>query len=159
MNIVALPLQLKILSSKNRFGKFWNFHPWWPQFWAEPKMAEMIFRELSNVAFCFYLWRPGAEIMGGRSNAPPPPSSRRWKKQRPSRARVNGLGMRDTSEVFGEKLEMNHRNRMMFEWNSPACHSLLSRETRTVGRSVSYPFGDSWANRWTVQQIAIAGEW
>ena len=48
---------------------------------------EMIFRELSNVAFRFSLRRPGAEIMGGRSNAPPP--SRRWKIQRPSRARVN----------------------------------------------------------------------
>ena len=48
---------------------------------------EMIFRELSNAAFRFSLRRPGAEIMGGgRSNAPPP--SRRWKIQRPSRARV-----------------------------------------------------------------------
>ena len=47
----------------------------------------MIFRELSNAAFRFSLRRPGAEIMGGRSNAPPPPS-RRWKIQRPSRARV-----------------------------------------------------------------------
>ena len=47
---------------------------------------EMIFRGLSNAAFCFSLRRPGAEIMGGRSNAPPP--SRWWKIQRPSRARV-----------------------------------------------------------------------
>ena len=31
----------------------------------------MIFRELSNAAFRFSLRRPGAEIMGGRSNAPP----------------------------------------------------------------------------------------
>ena len=47
----------------------------------------MIFRELTNAAFLFSLRRPGAEIMGGgRSNAPPP--SRRWKIQRPSRARV-----------------------------------------------------------------------
>ena len=78
--------------SKNRFGKFWNFGPWWPQFWPEPKndrnYFEMIFRELSNAVFRFSLRRPGAEIMGGgRSNAPPP--SRRWKIQRPSRARVN----------------------------------------------------------------------
>ena len=52
----------------------------------------MIFRELSNGAFRFSLRRPGAEIMGGggRSNAPPPPT-RRWKIQRPSRARVNAL--------------------------------------------------------------------
>ena len=34
----------------------------------------MIFRELSNAAFRFSLRRPGAEIMGGRSNAPPPPA-------------------------------------------------------------------------------------
>ena len=33
----------------------------------------MIFRELSNAAFRFSLRQPGAEIMGGRSNAPPPP--------------------------------------------------------------------------------------
>ena len=77
--------------SKNRFGKFWNFDPWRLQFWPEPKNYqndfEMIFRELSNAAFRFSLRWPGAEIMGGRSNAPPPPS-RRWKIQRPSRARV-----------------------------------------------------------------------
>ena len=92
VKFVALPLKLTILLSKNRFGKFWNFDPWWPQFWPEPKNDqndfEMIFRELSNAAFRFFLRRPGAEIMGGRSNAPPPPS-RRWKIQRPSRARVN----------------------------------------------------------------------
>ena len=62
--------------SKNCFGKFWNFDPWWPQFWPEPKNDrndfEMIFRKLSNAAFCFSLRRPGAEIMGRRSNAPPP---------------------------------------------------------------------------------------
>ena len=34
----------------------------------------MIFRELSNAAFRFSLRRPGAEIMGGRSNVPPPPA-------------------------------------------------------------------------------------
>ena len=33
----------------------------------------MIFRELSNATFRFSLRRPGAEIQGGRSNAPPPP--------------------------------------------------------------------------------------
>ena len=43
IKIVALPLKLKILSSKNHFGKFWNFDPWWPQFWPEPKkMTDMI---------------------------------------------------------------------------------------------------------------------
>ena len=35
IKIVALPLTLKILSSKNRFGKFWSFDPWWSQFWHE----------------------------------------------------------------------------------------------------------------------------
>ena len=49
IKIVALPLKLKILSSKNRFGKFWNFDPLWPQFWPEPKNDrsdfEMVFRE------------------------------------------------------------------------------------------------------------------
>ena len=28
IKIVALPLKLKILSSKNRFGKFWKFDAW-----------------------------------------------------------------------------------------------------------------------------------
>ena len=50
----------------------------------------MIFRELSNAAFRFSLRRPGAEIMGGGVQTPPPPS-RRWKIQRPSRARVKTL--------------------------------------------------------------------
>ena len=91
IKIVALPLNLKILSSKNRFGKFWNFDPWWPQFWPEPKNDrndfEMIFRELSNAAFRFVLRCAGAEIEGGGVQTPPP--SRSWKIQRPSRARVN----------------------------------------------------------------------
>ena len=71
----------------------WNAPPpppsWWPQFWPEPKNDrndfEMIFRELSNAAFRFSLRRPGAEIMGGVQTPPP---HRRWKIQRPSRARV-----------------------------------------------------------------------
>ena len=33
----------------------------------------MIFRELSNAAFRFSLRRPGAEIMGGGVQTPPPP--------------------------------------------------------------------------------------
>ena len=90
IKIVALTLKLNILSSKNRFGKFWNFDPWWPQFWPEPKNDrcdfEMIFRELSNAVFRFVLRCAGAEIDGGCSNTPPP--SRWWKIQRPSRARV-----------------------------------------------------------------------
>ena len=82
-------LVLKILSLKNRFGKFWNFDPWWPQFWPKPKNDrndfEMIFRELPNTTFRFSLRRPGAENMGSFKRPPP---SRRWKIQRPSRARV-----------------------------------------------------------------------
>ena len=74
IKIVALPLKLKILSSKNRFRKFWNFDPWWPQFWPEPKNYrydfEMIFRELSNAVFRFVLRCAGAEIDGGCSNTP-----------------------------------------------------------------------------------------
>ena len=89
INIIALPLKLKILSSKNRFGKFWNFDPWWPQFWPEPKKTEMIskwfFRELWNAVFRFVLWCAGAEIDGGVQTPP----SRWWKIQRPIRARVN----------------------------------------------------------------------
>ena len=68
----------RILSSKTRFGKFWNFDRWRPQFWPEPKNDrndfEMIFRELSNAAFRFSLRRPGAEIMGGGVQTPPPPA-------------------------------------------------------------------------------------
>ena len=44
----------------------------------------MIFRELSNAAFRFFLRRPGAEIMGGRSNAPPPPPAGGGKSRGPA---------------------------------------------------------------------------
>ena len=74
IKIVALPLKLKILSSKNRFRKFWNFDPWWPQFWPESKNDrydfEMIFRELSNAVFRFVLRCAGAEIDGGVQTPP-----------------------------------------------------------------------------------------
>ena len=76
IKIVALPLKLKILSSKNRLGKFWNFDPWWPQFWPEPKNDqndfEIIFRELSNTVFRFVLRCAGAEIDGGGVFKHPP---------------------------------------------------------------------------------------
>ena len=59
---------------------FWKILEFWPLetailTWAKHDRNdfEMIFRELSNAAFRFSLRRPGAEIMGGRSNAPPPP--------------------------------------------------------------------------------------
>ena len=72
----------------------WKILEFWPLVtsiftWAKNYRNdfEVIYRKLSNAAFCFSLRRPGAEIMGGggRSNAPPP--SRWWKIQRPSRAR------------------------------------------------------------------------
>ena len=93
IKIGALPLKLKILSSKNRSGKFWNFDPWWRQFWPETKNDrngfEMIFLELSNAVFRFVLRCAGAEIDGGVFKHPPP--SRSWEIQRPSRARVKPL--------------------------------------------------------------------
>ena len=86
--------------SKNRFGKFWNFDPWRLQFWPEPKNDwndfEMFFRELSNAAFCFSLRRPGAEIMGGRSNAPPPPPAGGGKSRGPA-----GRGLADIDMKLG----------------------------------------------------------
>ena len=116
IKIVALPLKLKILSSKNRFGKFWNFDPWWPQFWPEPKNDrndfEMIFRELSNAVFRFVLRCAGAEIDGGGcSNTPPP--SRSWKIQRPSRARDNGHTVKSyfEPEVFDHDEADNTKKR------------------------------------------------
>ena len=113
IKIVALPLKLKILSSKNRFRKFWNFDPWWPQFWPEPKNDkndfEMIFRERSNAVFRFVLRCAGAEIDGGVQTPPPP--IRWWKIQRPIRARVkgilflqcNGIGPKNESEKKKER--------------------------------------------------------
>ena len=99
--------------SKNRFGKFWNFDPWWPQFWPEPKNDwndfEMIFRELSNAAFRFSLRRPGAEIMGGGGGVQTPPPSRRWKIQRPSRARGTLLWTSWTKFIVTG-------NRVVFYW-------------------------------------------
>ena len=59
---------------------FWKIFEFWPLetsilTWAKNDRNdfEMIFRELSNGAFIWSLRRPGAEIMGGRWNAPPPP--------------------------------------------------------------------------------------
>ena len=86
--------QIKDFIVQNRFGKLWNFDPWWPQFWPEPKKDrndfEMIFRKLSNSVFRFVLRCAGVEIDGGGACVQTPPS-RWWKIQRPSRARVNQL--------------------------------------------------------------------
>ena len=105
IKIVALPLKFKILSSKNRFGKIWNFDPWWPQFWPEPKNDrhdfEMIFRELSNAVFSFVLRCAGAEIDGGGGVFKHPPS-RWWKIQRPIRARVKRFSMFHWAVTFSQ---------------------------------------------------------
>ena len=77
IKFAALPLKLKILLSKNRFGNFWIFTPGDLNFDLSQKndrnYFEMIFREISNLAFRFSLWWPGAEIMGGGVQTPPPP--------------------------------------------------------------------------------------
>ena len=92
---VALPLKLKILSSKNRFGKFWNFDPWRPQFWPEPKKWPKWFRNDFSRAFerrfpfCSTMRRSRNRRGGGGVFKHPPPPSRSWKIQRPIRTRVN----------------------------------------------------------------------
>ena len=121
IKITALPLKLKILSSKIVLEIFWNFDPWWPQSWPEPKNDrndfEMIFRELSNAVFCFVLRCAGAEIDGGCSNTPPP--SRWWKIQRPSRARVNtrtgGGSENHTVWRGGGHIMPPHRSQLLWE--------------------------------------------
>ena len=89
IKIVARPLKVKTVSSKNHFGKFWNFDPWRPQFWPEPKMIEMISKWFSRAferrfPFCSTM-RRSRDRWGGVFKHPP---SRWWKIQRPSRARV-----------------------------------------------------------------------
>ena len=76
-----------ILSSKNRFRKFWNFDPWWPQFWPEPKNDrydfEMIFRELSfdlDLSKSFYTWSWRALTR-----------QRRWYQNRCSISKIKGF--------------------------------------------------------------------
>ena len=90
--IIALPLKRKILSSKNLFGKFGNFDPWWPQFWPEPKKWPKLFRNDFSRAFerrfpfCSTMRRSWDRRGGGVFKHPPP--IRWWKIQRPIRARV-----------------------------------------------------------------------
>ena len=71
---------------------YWKILEFWPLetsilTWAKkwPKWFRNYFSRAFERCLCFSLRRPGAEIMGGRSNASP---SRRWKIQRPSRARA-----------------------------------------------------------------------
>ena len=105
---------------KNRFGKFWNFDPWWPQFWLEPKNdrndLEMIFRELSNPTFSFSLRRPGTEIMGGIQTPPPPPPAGGGKSRGPAGRGLTEIGailqpVSKTSELFA------------YGWTRPQCEN------------------------------------
>ena len=88
-----------MLLSKNCFGKFWNYDPWRPQFWPEPKKWPKWFRNNFSRAFerCLSFFSTATRSRdhgGGGVQTPPPPPSRRWEIQRPSRARVKGV---DTS--------------------------------------------------------------
>ena len=90
IKIVALPLKLKILSSKNRCGKFWNFDPWvtsiltWAKKW--PKWFRNDFSRAFERRFPFCSTMRRSRDRRGGVQTPPP--SRSWKIQRPSRARV-----------------------------------------------------------------------
>ena len=81
--------KIKDFIVENRFGKFWNFDP---NIDLSQKMTEMIskwfFASFRTLPFVFLYGDQEPRSWGGRSNAPPPPS-RRWKIQKPSRARVN----------------------------------------------------------------------
>ena len=98
VKFVALPLKLKMWSSKNRFGKFWNFDPWGPQFWHEQKKWPNWFRNAFSRSFerclSFFSTATRSRDHGGGAFKRPPPPSRRWKIQRPSRARVKSFHFR-----------------------------------------------------------------
>ena len=140
IKIVALPLKLKILSSKNRFGKFCNFGPWRPQFWPEPKNDrndfEMIFSRAfeRRFPFCSTMSRSRDRRWGGGGVQTPP--SRWWKIQRPIRARVNkgtfhtGANInshdagRDISALQARKLTFwNHKTAKLLEISWWPSHS------------------------------------
>ena len=88
---IALPLKWKILSSKNRFGKFWNFDSWWPQFWPDPKKWPECFRNDFSRAFerRFPFCSSMRRSRDRRGVFKHPPPIRWWNIQRPIRARVN----------------------------------------------------------------------
>ena len=75
-------------------GKILNFDPWWPQVWPEPKMTEVIskwfFASFRTLTFVFLYGDQELRSWGEAFKRPHPPS-RRWKIQRPSRARVKAL--------------------------------------------------------------------
>ena len=69
---------------------FWNFDPWWPQFWPEPKNDrydfEMIFSRALERHLSFFSTtnRSRDHWGGGRSNAPPPPPAGGGKSRGPA---------------------------------------------------------------------------
>ena len=139
IKIVALPLKLKILSSKNRFRKFWNFDPWWPQFWPEPKNVkndwfdfEMIFRELSIAVFRFVLRCAGAEIDGGCSNTPPSVG----RKTRGPAGR--GIMLRPAYVQFRRQW-MGHRDKSYYRWRC-----MLTATPRTAISTKDAGFDGVW---------------
>ena len=76
--------------SKTRFGKFWNLTPGDPNFDLSQKMTAMIskwFFASFERCLSFFSTATRSRDHGG-VQTPPPPPSRRWKIQRPSRARV-----------------------------------------------------------------------
>ena len=77
IKIVALPLKLKILSSKNRFENFGILAPGDLNFDLRQKMTEMISKFFSRAferrfPFCSTM-RRSRDRRGGCSNTPPPP--------------------------------------------------------------------------------------
>ena len=81
IKIVALSLKLKILSSKNRFGKFLNLDPWRPQFWPETKkwlkwLRNDFFASFRTLPFVF-LYGDQEPRSWGSVQTPPPPRSPR----------------------------------------------------------------------------------
>ena len=79
--------------SKNRFGKFWNFDPWRPQFWPEPKMTEMIskwfFASFRTLPFVFLYGDQEPRSWGGAFKRPPPPPAGGGKSRGPAGRGLN----------------------------------------------------------------------
>ena len=113
----------------------------------------MIFRELSNAVFGFVLRCAGAEIDGGVFKHPPPPPSRSWKIQRPSRARVKAGICSDHSMVDFELVVHNSdKGRGLFKFDNTLLediqfveYSRAEIEKAKIGEGIYLPrlIGDS----------------
>ena len=95
IKIVALPLKLKILSSKNRFENFGIFTPGDLNFDLSKKWPKWFRNDFSRdferrFLFCSTM-RRSRDRQGGQT----PPPIRWWKIQRPIRARINPRRHRD----------------------------------------------------------------